>query len=148
MAGIVSGKDAKIYIATSAGDLENKGHQLWGISDFSLTFSRDTVEQELVGMPGNYFKIGGLSVEGSYTNCKFAASGAADALKSIVESTYVQISGCVADGSLRWYFASCQITGYDVSIGDADTISEASIDFTVMDPYNVTYSNGYITDTA
>lgn len=146
MAGIVSGKDAKIFIATNAADLSGKGQAVWGISDFSLTFSRDTVEQELVGMPGNYYRIGSLSIEGSYTNCKFAASGSADSLKSIIESTYVQISGAVADGSLRWYFVSCQITGYDISIGDADTITEASIDFTVMDPYNVTYSNGYITD--
>jgi hypothetical protein len=29
------------------------------------------------------------------------------------------------------------ITGFDLSLGDADTITEGSIDFAVMDPQNI-----------
>ena len=53
MAGFITGKDAYFYIKTtgeSGGD-----HSVYGISDFSLTISRDTVEQELVGETGSYW---------------------------------------------------------------------------------------------
>jgi len=146
MTGYITGSDAFFYIKTTG---ETGGtHTTYGLSDFSLTISRDTVEQELLGSPGNYYAYGNLSIDGSFTMCKFAASNQADALYSIVNASLCQISGGVANGAadLRWNFASCQITGYDVSWGDASTITEASIDFTVLDPYNVTYSNGLISD--
>jgi len=147
MAGIVTGKDAKIFLSTSSSDLGSKGVSLWGVSDFTLTFSRDITEQELVGQTGNLKKPGKLSVNGSLTNCKFAASGNSDALDNILDpDTLLLISGSVASTNLSWYFVSCQVTGYEVSFGDASTITEASIDFTVLDPYNVSYSNGHITD--
>jgi len=147
MAGIVTGKDAKIFISTSPSDLSSKGVTVWGVSDFTLSFSRDIVEQELVGQTGNLRKPGKLSIEGSLTNCKFAASGNSDALDSIIDpDTKLIISGSVAEGNLSWYFVSCQVTSYEVTFGDASTITEASIDFTVLDPYNVTYSNGHISD--
>lgn len=144
--GTVTGRDASIWIAS--GTSSWKTHSQYGISDFSLTLDRGTVEQELVGETGNYYAPGSLSVEGSYTNCRFAASANAEDVTSIINATYIWISGTTG-ASLRWCFASCMVTGYDVSIGDADTISEASIDFIVMDPYNVTWeaSTGLISNT-
>ena len=133
--GTVTGKDALIYIASGGGSYANaRTHSQYGISDFSLTFSRGTVEQELVGETGNWFTPGALSIEGSYTACKFGTSGMAEDLYSIVNSKLVAISGSTGS-NFKWYFPSCQITGFDVSVGDADTISEASIDFQVMDPF-------------
>ena len=147
MAGIVTGKDAKIFLSTDSGTLGTKGVTLWGVSDFTLTFSRDITEQELVGQTGNLKKPGKISINGSLTNCKFAASGNSDALDNILDpDTLLLVSGSVASNNLSWYFVSCQVTGYEVSFGDASTITEASIDFTVLDPYNVSYSNGHITD--
>jgi len=146
MAGIITGKEAKIFLSTSSSDLSSKGVALWGISDFSLTFSRDVVEQELVGQTGNLKKPGAITIEGSLTNCKFAASGNYDALDSIVNAKNLIISGSLGTNNLSFYFASTQVTSYEVSFGDASTITEASIDFRVLDPYNVTYSNGHISD--
>jgi len=144
--GTVTGRNAKICIYSGA---TAKTHSLWGISDFSLTFDRGTVEQELVGETGNYFTFGALSIEGSYTNCKFGASGNADALYSIIDGHNIIVSGSVDTSNISWYFTSCQITGYDIAFGDADTITEASVDFTIMDPFRVTYnaSTGHVENT-
>jgi hypothetical protein len=142
--GTVTGKNATVAIYSGS---TAKTQSTWGISDFSLTFDRGSVEQELVGETGNWFDYGALSVEGSYTNCKFGSSGNSDSLSSIVDSCYVKISGTTGS-NLSWYFVSCQVTGYDVTMGDASTITEASIDFVVLDPFNVTITNatGHITD--
>lgn len=132
---ILTGRDATILVGT-------KDTTLYAISDFSLNFDRGVVEQELVGQEGNYFTQGALSIDGSLTNCRFAASGNSDFLDSIVEGTVIKISGSIdADNSLAFAFASCQVSGFDVSIGDASTITEASIDFTVMNPKDVTYAS-------
>ena len=146
MTGFITGKDSYFYI--KAKDETGGTHSVYGISDFSLNIGRDTTTQSLIGETGNYIEYGALTVDGSFTMCKFAASNQADALKSIVESKVIQISGGVntGTGDLKWNFASAQITSYDISWGDASTITEASIDYTVLDPYNVTYSNGLISD--
>jgi len=151
MAATVTGKSATLYIgATAAGGSDpTKGVNTWAISDFSLTFDRGSVEQELIGQPGNFFDQGALSIEGSLTQCRFAASGNADALLNVVDGTgdqaYFRVSGAVGStGGLTFYFKSCQVTSYEVSIGDADTITEASIDFQVLNPYDATYSAGSI----
>ena len=140
--GTVTGKSATVRI-------NGKAHSTWGISDFSLTFDKGTVEQELVGETGNYFDFGSLSVNGSYTCCKFAASGNADALINILDSadSYIEISGTTGS-NLSWYFKSCQITGYDVSVGDADTITEASIDWVQMSPdaVRINTTGGHVSD--
>jgi len=151
MPGRVTGKDAKVWIGCT--NLGTKTHELWAISDFSLTIDRGTVEQDLIGQPGNYVTQGAMSIEGSLTNCRFAASGNADMLRNIVEQSgnyqYLQVSGQIGStNGLKFYFVSCQVTGYEILIGDASTISEASIDFQVLDANNVTYSNGLITDAA
>jgi hypothetical protein len=135
--GTVTGKDASVCIYSGSA----KTHSVWGLSDFSLTFDRGTVEQELVGETGNWFDYGALSAEGSFTNCKFAASGNHDPLSSIVDSCYLTVSGNTGS-NLSWFLVSCQVTSWDVSIGDADTITESSVDFTVMDPYNITIDTG------
>ena len=138
----LTGEDANIQIGASFTH-----ETVFGMSDFSLTFDRGTVEQELVGSAGNYFTQGALSVEGSLTNCRFAASGQSEFLDSIINGTVVKISGQIdSSSSLNFFLKSCQVTGYDISIGDASTITEASIDFTVMDPGIITYASQYITD--
>ena len=135
MVATVRGNAATIRLA-------NKDHSVWGISDFSISFDRGTVEQELVGEEGNPFMEGALSIDGSFTACKFGASGNSDIIDSIVNGDIISVSGAVSGSThLRWYFASCQITGYDITIGDASTVTEASIDFAVLDPYNVTYDS-------
>ena len=160
MAGTVTGEGANVWIASHSGSYvvpsyTNKDHATFAISDFNLTLDRGTVEQDLIGQPGNYFDQGKLSVEGSLTQCRFGASANADLLASIIDGTglyeYVTVSGQVAadTGSityLKWYLVSCQVTGYDITIGDADTITEASIDFIVLDPQNITYTTGTISD--
>ena len=160
MAGTVTGEDANVWIAAhSAGSAvtsyTNKDHATFAISDFSLTLDRGTVEQDLKGQAGNYFDQGKLSIEGSLTQCRFGASGNADLLASIVDGTgsykYITISGQVADDDgttvyIKWYLVSCQVTGYDITMGDADTVTEASVDFTVMDPFVIQYKTPCITD--
>ena len=159
MSGTVTGEQADVFMAchSGAGSVQSwtsKDHSTFSVSDFSLTFDRGTVEQELVGQIGNFFTKGSLSIEGSLSQCKFGTSGNCDLLENMVNGTgayeYVSISGCIDDddksNTIRWYLVSCQVTGYDVTMGDADTITEASIDFVVLDPYNVTCTSGYITD--
>ena len=148
--GTVTGESAYIALGShAAGDAASLTlDSLWGISDFSLTLDRGTVEQELVGEIGNYFTHGSLSVEGSYTCCKFGASGNSDALENILGNIqYITISGSTG-ANLSWYFRSCQITGYDISMGDADTITEASIDWVVLNAHQVTFvaSTGHMED--
>lgn len=139
--GIVTGKDARVYIASGANTEAAYNSQSWyALSDFGLTFTRGQVEQPLVGETGNYFAPGALSVDGTYTNCRFAVSGGNvnDDILSIVNGKNLKVSG--NNGStFKWYFASCQVTGFDVKYGDADTITTASISFVVMDPFMVVF---------
>ena len=142
--GVVTGKSAKVAIYSGS---THKDQSVWGISDFSLTLSRGSVEQSLVGQTGNWFDYGKLSVDGSLTNCRFAASGNSDALSSIIDSAYITVSGSTGS-NFSFYFVSCQVTSYEVTLGDADTISEVSIDYTVMDPFNISsnVNTGHISD--
>jgi len=160
MAGTVTGRDANLWFAAHAAgvapDFTGKTHTDFGIGDFSMTLDRGTVEQDLVGQVGNYFDQGSLSADGSLTSVKFATSGMSDFLLNLVDAgaagtyQYLAISGCVSDAAdatyLSWFLVSCQVTGYDVSMGDADTITEASIDYTVMDPFKISYKSPCITD--
>ena len=90
--------------------------------------------------------VGGLSVDGSFTNCKFGAASSARAIYSLVQGTHCTISGQLESGGLGWYFKSAQITSMDVTLGDSDTIIEASFDWTVLQPYDVVYENSLIKD--
>jgi len=153
MAGTVTGKNAKVWFAAhSAGGaptFTGKNQSAWGLGDFSLTIDRGTVEQSLVGEAGSYFDQGSLSVEGSVTAAKFATSGLRDLLDNLLDDAagsykYLAVSGTISTDTdavyLSWFLASCQVTGYDVSIGDSDTITEASIDFTMLNPKDLTYN--------
>ena len=146
--GKITGKNAYLYICKNGGTLKSVP-DTWAVSDFTLSLSKDTVEQELLGKTGNYFMAGALSIDGSLTNCRFAASGNYDLIESIVESNMIMISGGVnsSDGTaLGFFFHSAQVTGYDVSFGDAGTITEASIDFTILNTKDIYYSAPYIRD--
>ena len=152
MAGIVTGEDAYFFISScGGGSTAGPGatHETYGVSEVSINFDRGITEQELVGQTGNEFRYGALGVDGTFTMCKFGASGNADALYSILNSTRCLISGGVqvgVDRELRYHFKSCQITGYDVSFGDASTITEASIDWVVLHPEKVNYLLGEVKD--
>ena len=142
---IYTGENANITIA-------GKSHSAIGISDFSLTLSRDTVEEPLLGEKGNFTMQGPISVEGSLTAARLSHSAAGVLLQAMIDGSPVEISGCVGDKSLHFYFKSAQITGFDISIGDASTITEGSIDFSLLAPFkvsSVTYLPGggtYIKD--
>lgn len=152
MAAIVTGKNASIKLGAHAGGSGPtlQAATLYGQSDFSITLDKGVIEQDLVGMPGNYQTAGALSVEGSMTHCRFGASGNIDILKNMVEATgsyeFLAVSGSVGStNGLKWYFKSCQISSWDVTAGDGSTITEASIDFVVLNPKDITYAAGLIT---
>jgi hypothetical protein len=129
------GEDASIQIEGISGT--GRKHGVLGISDFSLTLDRGTVEQELVGEAGNYFVAGSLSCEGSLTACKLDNTAGGDILAHVISGSRCWVSGNAGPNSLKFFFASCMITGFDLSLGDADTITEGSMDFTVQDPQNI-----------
>jgi hypothetical protein len=54
----------------------------------------------------------------------------------------IHVSGMCGDDSLRFYFVSSMVTTFDLTLGDADTISEGSFDFIVLDPQNVRIYGG------
>ena len=131
-----TGRDAEVTFFS--GSTAYSSNAL-AIADFSLTIDLGTVEQELIGEKGNYHTQGALSCEGSLTAAKMGNDGLSIFIDAMVNGHQLACSGHTASSSgLRWFFKSCQITGFDLSIGDASTITEGSVDFTVMDPYNVT----------
>ena len=162
MPGTVTGRDAKIYMvshnaATTPTWNTYNSHDTYGIADFTLTFGADVVEQDLIGVAGPYRARGTISCDGSFTISKFGGNmdilleNLIDTGTTLTASKYIAISGTVsdlADGAdnpyLNFYFASCQITGYDVSLGDAGTITNASIDFIDMVPQALTYTAGTV----
>lgn len=145
-----TGEDATIEIIDYDGT--GKTHSTLAISDFSLTIDRGTSEQELLGEKGNYFLAGSRSVEVSLTSCKLTTAGVGTIISGMIGGKPVQVSGNCGTNSLHWYFRSCQVTGFDFSIGTADDISEGSIDFTILYPYMVsgvqsgTDNGAYISD--
>ena len=136
---IYRGNNARIQCWGSFGGSEYTSltQSLIGMSDFSLTLSRGTVEQQLVGEIGNYSAAGSLSVEGSLTACKMDNTLAGYIVGHCVSGNMIHISGMAGDQSLHFFFISAMITNFDLSMGDADTISEGSFDFIVLDPQNV-----------
>jgi len=142
---IYTGEDAKIFISSQS-------HTVLALSDFSLTISKGTAEQELVGAKGNFYLAGSISADGSFTSCKLHNSAVGPIVGCMIDGHSVQISGNTGTNSLHFYFKSCQITGFDFSIGTADDITEGSVDFTLLYPYkvsSVTHLEGggtYITD--
>lgn len=163
MVGTVTGENCFIYLTAHSGGAIDTSligtagtHTLFGMGEFSLTFDRGTIEQDLIGQAGNYFDQGTLSIDGSMMLSRFGASANAPILENVIETSdtfknkYLTISGGISTETdatyLKWFLVSCQVTGYDISMGDADTITEASIDFVLLDPQNIEYGSGIISD--
>lgn len=125
-----TGESAKLAIS-------GQSHTTLGIGDFSLNMSRAVVTQELVGEKGNYTTQGALGIDGSFTNCQFGSTATDVCLRSIINGEQVSVSGNVGANSLAFYFASCQITGFDLTLGDADTVTEGSMDWHLLNPFDV-----------
>lgn len=131
-----TGEDSELWIFSGSTATP---HSTFAISDFSLTFDKGVVEQELVGETGNYRIGGSLSAEGSLSHCKL--DGHMTLIWALVDGEYIKISGNCGSKSLHFYLVSCAVTGFDIDIGDADTITEGSVDFTVMTPYNLSVTD-------
>lgn len=125
-----TGQDAAIWIS-------GQTHTTLAISDFSITFDAGVVEQELVGEIGNYRVAGAVGCELSLTHCKLDANVAPHLLTAVIRGNDVKISGNSGPNSLHFYLVSCAVGGFDISMGDADTITEGSVDFTVRTPYQL-----------
>lgn len=130
-----TGEDATIEIIDAGGT--SLTHSTLAISDFSVTISRGTAEQPLVGEKGNFSIAGAKSIEGSLTSCKLTTAGVGNIVEDMIDGNSVQISGNCGTDSLHFYFRSCQVTGFDFSLGTADEIAEGSLDFTLLYPYQV-----------
>ena len=162
--GTVTGKNAVVKLCAHSGgtgftamNALMHDHETFGMGEFTLNFSRDTIEQPQIGKPGNYFDQGSLSVDGSLTAAKFATSGISDMLYNLLHNhdtwnayEYLAISGTISTKTdvtyLSWYLASCQVTGYDVAISDADAVTTASVDFTIINPQDTNCdTSGFIT---
>ena len=124
------GDDAAIW-------LSGQSDSTFALSDFTITISKGVAEQELLGETGNYFLAGSRSVEGSFTGCKMTSTGLGLILASMINGASVEVSGNAGPNSLHFYIASAQITSFDFSIGDADTITEGSMDWVALYPYRI-----------
>lgn len=140
---IYRGEDATLYIG-SGGTANKLSHSTLAISDFSLTLSKGTAEQELVGEKGNYFIAGSLSAEGSLTACKLHSTAVGKIVNLMIVGAPMSVSGNCGAQSLHFYLRSCQVTGFDFSIGTADEITEGSVDFTVLYPYAISVQRSNI----
>jgi len=132
-----TGEDASITLRVPAYGATDYSHTTLAISDFTLTLSKGTVEQELVGEKGNYFIAGSFSAEGSLTACKVHNTALGPIVSGMIGGKSMQISGNCGTNSLHFYFASAMVTGFDFSIGTGDEITEGTIDFTLLYPYLV-----------
>ncbi len=131
---VYTGEDATIYLGS--GGVTNKlSHSTLAISDFSLTLSKGTAEQELVGEKGNFSLAGSLSAEGSLTACKMHSTAVGKLVNNMIVGCPISVSGNCGANSLHFFLQSCQVTGFDFSIGTADDITEGTIDFTMLYPY-------------
>lgn len=153
----VTGESADVWVTTHAAGAAvtfSKNHTIWGMGDFSLTLDRGMIEQDLIGVAGNYKDQGTLSVDGSLSISKLDAAANSEFLNSILDGTggnayfavSANIGGAGVTTSLRFILVSCQVTGWDTSVGDADTITTASIDFIGVNPQSLTYKGGLISD--
>jgi len=124
------GDDAQIWLSGAA-------HSTYALSDFSITISKGVAEQELLGETGNYFLAGSASVEGSFTACRLTSAGMGTILGAMIGGKPIEISGNAGTASLHFYIVSAQVTSFDFSIGDADTITEGSMDWTALHPYRI-----------
>jgi hypothetical protein len=136
---LYTGEDAVVWIRNNTGTTVGGWIEdaTLAISDFSLTISRGTAEQELVGSKGNFQLAGVRNVEGSLTACRLTTTGLGSLISGMINGTGIQISGMVGPNGLRFFFKSAMITGFDFSIGTADDITEGSLDYTLLNSYQV-----------
>ena len=138
---IYKGNDAALWFATATGVGTGIGtfsaHGNFAVSDFTLTLAKGTVEQELVGEIANYSLAGSLTAEGSLTGCKMYNEGLGAMLNSLINGYNFSVSGNCGANSLHFFLKSCQVTGFDFTLGTADDITEGSVDFTVLYPYKI-----------
>ena len=132
---VYTGEDATVTLTNNAGTALT--HTTLAISDFSLTLSKGTAEQELVGEKGNFAIAGAISAEGSLTACKLHNTAVGYLASDMINGLSIQVSGNCGTNSLHFFLRSCQITGFDFSIGTADEITEGTIDFTSLYPYKI-----------
>ena len=153
----VTGESIDVMVATHAAGTAvtwtaGDNHTMYGMGDFSITFDRGIIEQDLIGVAGNYKEQGALSVNGSLTISKLDTDSNSDFLNSILDGTgenaYFSVSSNIggATTSIVVVLVSCQVTGWDTTIGDADTITTASVDFIGVNPQSLTYAAGVISD--
>jgi len=136
---LFTGEDATVWIRNNTGTTTGGwlADSTLAISDFSLTISRGTAEQELIGEKGNFKLAGARGIEGSLTACKLTTTGLGSLISGMVNGTGIQISGNVGSTGLHFFFKSAMITGFDFSIGTADDITEGSLDYTLLNSYQV-----------
>lgn len=135
---VYTGEDAIIWIKNGPNDYGGwLSHPTLALSDFSLTISRGTAEQELVGSKGNFQLAGARGVEGSLTSCKMTQAGLGTIISGMISGTPIQISGNLGATALHFYFKSAMITGFDFSVGTADDITEGSLDYTLLQAYMI-----------
>jgi len=125
-----TGKSAAIWLSGQADSA-------YALSDFTINFSKGVAEQELIGETGNYFLAGAMSCEGSFTGCKLTDAGLGVLVGSLINGAAIEISGNTGTNSLHFYIKSAQVTSFDFSIGDADTITEGSFDWVALYPYKI-----------
>jgi len=138
-----TGEDATIWLKYGADGVGSwVSHSVLAISDFSVTISRGTAEQELVGSKGNYMLAGARSIEGSLTSCKLTTDALGILISGMIAGVPTQISGNYGGGLTRFYFKSGMVTEFDFTVGTADDITEGTIDFTLLQPYMVSGVQG------
>ena len=158
--GTVTGRDARIYMVSHNAatppawdNKANNSYLTYGIGDFTLTFGSDTVTQDLIGVAGPYTARGSVTCDGSLTLSKFGGNldilleNLVDTGTNKVTTKYIAISGAVSTAEatyLSFYLTSCQVTGYDVTLGDAGTITNASVDFMDIIPQKLVYAGGAV----
>lgn len=139
------GNNAEVWLSGTADST-------FALSDFTITMAKGVAEQELLGETGNYFLAGSMSCEGSFTACRLTTTGLGVLLSAMINGDAIAVSGNAGANSLHFYIKSAQLTSFDFSVGDADTITEGSMDWTALYPYKIStvaHQGGagtYITD--
>jgi hypothetical protein len=133
-----TGEDATVWLKSGPDGFGSWiSHATLAISDFSLTVSRGTAEQKLIGSKGNYSLAGARSVEGKLTSCKLTTTGLGLLISGMISGYVTQVSGNLGSTALHFYFKSAMITGFDFKVGTADDITQGSVDYTLLQPYMV-----------
>ena len=127
---VYTGEDAAVWISGLT-------HSTLALSDFGLTLGADIAEQELLGEKGDFRMKGAISADGSLTSCRLHSTGVCKIVKNMIDGEHIWISGNCGSNSLYFYFCSCQVTGFDFTLGTASDIAEGTVNYAVLYPYKV-----------